>query len=221
MLVAYLEQTTGHAAVSEDGTLALTDEDIRYMLEFYERLIGEQVIMPVDDFSVNEFSTGKTAGAVAWISDAGNYCDALEQSGNVIAVGSYLCAEDAQLFGWGVKPATMYAISNTCAHPEEAAQLLDYLVNSEDMALLQQTEKGIPISDAARRTLEENQLMEGYEKQADDVREAFSDQLELLAPVLENEDVYQAFKDNADYYIYGKLSEEEVIEKICDALAAE
>jgi oligogalacturonide transport system substrate-binding protein len=112
----------------------------------------------------------------------------------------------------------MYAISATTEYPEEAAKLLEFLLNSRDMAQLQGTEKGIPISDAAKAALQETQKLSGYEKQADDMRENYADRLEILQPVLENESVYDGFKVNADYYIYDKLSEDEVVEKLYEAI---
>lgn len=78
--------------------------------------------------------------------------------------------------------------------------------------------KGIPISDAAKAALQETQKLSGYEKQADDMRENYADRLEILQPVLENESVYDGFKVNADYYIYDKLSEDEVVEKLYEAI---
>ena len=50
------------------------------------------------------------------------------------------------------------------------------------------------------------------------MRENYADQLEILQPVLENESVYDGFKVNADYYIYDKLSKDEVVEKLYEAV---
>ena len=72
--------------------------------------------------------------------------------------------------------------------------------------------------DAAKAALQETQKLSGYEKQADDMRENYADRLEILQPVLENESVYDGFKVNADYYIYDKLSEDEVVEKLYEAI---
>ena len=73
-------------------------------------------------------------------------------------------------------------------------------------------------ADAAKAALQETQKLSGYEKQADDMRENYADRLEILQPVLENESVYDGFKVNADYYIYDKLSEDEVVEKLYEAI---
>ena len=113
MLVAYLEQIKGKESVKADGSLQLTKADIAFMLDLYKRLIDEDVLMPIDSFDRNAFSTGKAAGTLAWISDAANYCTPLEENGAEVIVGDYLQDAAARKFGWCVKPATMYAISAT------------------------------------------------------------------------------------------------------------
>ena len=64
----------------------------------------------------------------------------MEENGAEVIVGDYLQDAAARKFGWCVKPATMYAISATTEYPEEAAKLLEFLLNSRDMAQLQGTE---------------------------------------------------------------------------------
>ena len=79
------------------------------------------------------------------------------------------------------------------------------VIFSED---LQDTEKGIPISDAARNVLDEEGKLVGYEK---------LDRLEILPPIFEKENIYDSFKTNADYYLYGKKSKEEVVDAIVES----
>lgn len=217
LLVAYYVQTTGKEVVGEDGTLQLEKEDIGALLDFYKRLIDEKVLMPIDQFNRNCFANGTVAGALAWINDAGNYCNPVTDNGNAVSIGDYICASNAAAFGWYVKPATMYAISAITEHPKEAGQLLNYLLNDADMAVLQGTEKGIPISNTATDALTNKNMLDGYEKQADDMREQNAGKLKVLPPILESEDVYDGFKVNADYYLYDKLSKEEVVDKIYEA----
>lgn len=217
LLVAYYVQTVGKEVIGEDGAVQLDKEDIEYILDFYKKLIDEKVLIPIDQFTRNTFSNGTVAGTLAWINDAGNYCNPLQEAGNEVVVGEYVCASDAKAFGWYVKPATMYAISAVTEHPKEAGKLLNYLLNSEEITLLQGTEKGIPISDSARDVLTRENMLDGYEKQADDMREQNAQRLEVLSPMLESENVYDVFKVNADYYLYDKLSKEEVVEKIYEA----
>lgn len=214
LLLAYLEQTTDAAVLDEEGNLVLTTKDIQIMLKFYKRLIEEKVVMPVGTFDRNAFTSQKIAGAMAWLSDAGNYCTPLAEAGAEVVVGDYFREPDGVRLGWYIKPATLYAISRDTAQPKEAAMLLDFLLNSREMAVRQTTEKGIPISDAAYQVLEEEGMMNGYENSANDMMQESRDEMKLMMPVLENENVLDAFKEEADYYLYNKKSLDQVAEDI-------
>ena len=214
LLLAYLEQTTDATALDEDGNLVLTVQDVQTMLVFYQRLRQEKVIMPLDDFERNAFTSGEIAGAVAWISDASNYCTPLAETGAEVVVGDYLRAPNGDRLGWYIKPATLYAISRDTSQPKKAAKLLDFLLNSREMALSQGTEKGIPISDTAYQVLEEEEMINGYENSANNNMQESQNEMKLMMPVLENENVLDAFKEEEDYYLYNKKSLEQVAEAI-------
>jgi oligogalacturonide transport system substrate-binding protein len=214
LITAYFTQTTGREIFDENGELDISKDDISYMLEFYKRLIDEKVVMPIDSFDRNAFVSCKVAGTAEWISDAGNYCEPLAENGYDVVVGDYPTEPGAVKMGWYVKPATMYAISSTTDNPEESARLLDYLLNSEDMAMYQGTEKGIPISDSAYATLEKAGMLDGYENQANEKMQAMQDSFDIMNPLLESENIYENFKTEADFYLYDKNTLEEVTENI-------
>ena len=216
LLLAYLEQTTDATVLDEEGNLALTAQDIQIMLNFYKQLIQKKVIIPVDNFERNAFASKKIAGAAAWISDASNYCTPLAETGAEAVVGDYLREPGAERLGWYIKPATLYAISRDTARPREAAMLLNFLLNSREMAVRQVTEKGVPISDAAYQVLEEEKMMNGYEQSANDNMKECQEEMKLMLPVLENENVLDAFKEEADYFLYDKKSLEQVTEAIIE-----
>lgn len=213
-VLAHQIQSNGEDARFEDGMLILSRKDIREMLIFYRKLIDEKVLQPVDQFSRNDFSVGKVAGTMAWISDAGNYCQTLSESGAEVAVGEYPRRPDVDVLGWYEKPATMYAISAETENPREAGLLLNYLVNSEEMTLLQKTEKGIPISKAARDILVKKNMLEGFEVDADEMRKNHSEDMRRMEPILESEQIYDVFKKEADYYLYDKKTLAEVTDAI-------
>lgn len=194
--------------------MILTANDVQIMLKFYKRLIQEKVMMPVGSFERNAFTSQKIAGAVAWISDASNYCTPLAETGAEVVVGDYLREPGAKRLGWYIKPATLYAISRDTSNPKEAAKLLNFLLNSREMAVIQGTEKGIPISDAAYQVLEEEEMINGYEQSANDYMQECQEEMKIMMPVLENENVLDAFKEEADYYLYDKKSLEQVAEDI-------
>ena len=92
--------------------------------------------------------------------------------------------------------------------------LLDFLLNSREMALNQGTEKGVPISEAAYQVLEEEEMINGYENSANNNMQESQNEMKLMMPVLENENVLDTFKEEADYYLYNKKSLEQVAETI-------
>lgn len=213
-VISYFEQTTGKNPCDKDGNLVLTREDIEYMLKFYKRLIDEKVIPPIEQYDRIIFFQGKTAATMAWISDADRYCSDLLDNGVNVTVGEYPVAEGAKTLGWYVKPATMYAISNSTQNPEAAAKLLNFLLNSKEMALLQKTEKGMPISDSAYEALEDENMLDGISVTANQQVSDNQDRLSVMNTVLENENVYLGFVNESTYYLYDKKTLEEVASSI-------
>jgi oligogalacturonide transport system substrate-binding protein len=212
--LAYFEQTTGRSACDDDGNLILTKDDIKYMLEFYKRLVDEKVMPAIDQYNLHNFHERQVAGTMGWVSDADNYCSTLVNGGYNVVVGDYPKAENMKKLGWYVKPATMYAISKNTEHPEAAAKLVNFLLNSKEMASLQKTEKGIPISTDAREALKEDNLLDGLVYEANVQMENSQEKMSVLYPVLEKDTVYIAFKDEATYYLYGKKTLDEVTDMI-------
>lgn len=214
LLISYFEQSTGRHAFSRDGELLMDAEDMAFILEFYKRLLDEKVLIPIDRFSTSLFTQGKIAGAMFWISDANKYCGALEENGGKPVIGEYPLLEGAELTGWYMKPATMYAISSVTEDPESAAKLLDFLVNNQEMAVLQGTEKGVPVSKSAVEALQEKNSLSGYGYDANLKMLEERELMEIMVPAMEIEGAADALKKGADEYIYGKASLEDCAENI-------
>lgn len=209
MLVAYYEQSTGKNVFAQDGTMKLNKDDVEYLLEFYKMLIDEKVLMPIDQFDRSELANGTMAGALFWISDIDNYAGSIEEVGTP-TIGDYLtCKAGDSVTGWYKKPATMYAISAHTAEPEASARLLNYLLNNPDMAVLQGTEKGVPVSASALKAVEDAGMMTGLSHEANEKMKLAGESLSIMIPAMEDENIINRFKDAGDLYIYdkGTLSE--------------
>lgn len=213
-LISYYEQTTDKQMFSDSGELNADVEDIGYILDFYKQLLDEKVMPPVEQFSREKFVNGQIAGSMFWVSDAGSYCDKLDEKGVKVSIGEYPKQPGCTLSGWYMKPATMYAISYETKNPEEAGRLLNYLLNSEEMAEQQKTEKGVPASRSAVSYLEANGYLESRESEANQKMLKERDRMSIMIPVMENEDVINAFKSGADDYIYDQVSREEAARMI-------
>ncbi len=213
-LTAYYEQTTGKALFNQDGTLNAGEEEIAYILDFYKRLLDEKVLLPIDRFSKEKFTNGEIAGSMFWASDAGMYCEGLDARDVSVVIGDYPKLQGSVRSGWYIKPATMYAISDVTKNPKEAGMLLNFLLNSEEMAEYQKTEKGVPISASAVNYLKEKGYLNSRETEANDKMLKERNQMDVMLPVMENENVINTFKSEADDYIYDKVSLEEAAKKI-------
>ena len=213
-MIAYYEQNHAETVFNEDGTLNIDEKGIEYMLDYYKKLMDDHVICPIDSFDRAKYMSGDIIGTMCWISDTKLYCDDLQATGVNVSRGHYPVKEGAERTGWYIKPATMWAISANTPHPEEAAKLLNYLVNDPDMAQFQQTEKGVPVSDAAIKALTATGLTDTNEYKATEELFSDPDNLHLMIPNMESEAILDAFKSGADEYLYDKMELDECALKI-------
>lgn len=218
MLMSYYEQKYGKNFFNEDGSLAASEEEVQSLIEFYCELLDKKVLIPIDQFSQNSFAKGEIAGSMFWISDTGNYCGKAEESGRQVEIVGYPCMAGASRSGRYIKPATLYAISDTTANPKEAALLLNFLLNSTDMADLQGTEKGVPISKAAFEYLEQNDRMSSWQTKATDVMNEERDKMTVIIPAMEDETIIDVFKSSCDDYIYGQVTLEEATRQVYEQI---
>lgn len=202
-LIAYTEQVQNKKILKEDGSMNFTTDDISVMMEFYKRLVDEKVMPLVEHYERIKLDNEEYAGAVAWVSDAESYFgDAICKGKEIIVADQTTVNGESVGEGWYMKPATMYAISKDTDHAKEAGMLLDFLMNSKEMAELQGIEKGIPLSSSARETLSKNGMLSGIQFEASEKMD--SAPLSELSAVLENGGLIDDFFAAATDYIYDK-----------------
>lgn len=210
--VAYVEQSTGKSFFDEQNKLAFSLEDVQAMLEFYMNLVDRKVVAYVGERDDNDYRNGKAAGVVQWITNVAKYETNLSDTmGQKSQVGPVPVIAGATQTGWYVKPATMYAIGSNTEHAKEAGMLLDFLVNSEEMASLQGMEKGVPVSQKAKETLKQAGEMRGIQVEAEEVMNQTD--TKIMSPYYENSGLQQAFQSatNSMYYDNMPLEEAAVI----------
>ena len=218
VIESYWEQKTGKEFAT-DGKLNLTQEDIEIMLDFYISLIESKVTPDPSKHDANHFSDGTYAGGVLWVTDTARY-EAMLPDGHTFAVGDYPVLSGASRTGRYIKPATMYAVNKNTQHPTEAAQLLDFLLNSEEMAMLQQVEKGVPVSSKQKSKLEKEGLLTGVLSEAES---RMGDQeIYLIDENYENSVIKDELKTATDSILYNGQSVEDAAavyyQKIMEAL---
>ena len=209
-VIAYAEQQTGKRFMNLDGSINFTVDDIQIMVEFYCRLINEKVMPLTEYYDSLKVAEGEYAGILAWVSDASSHCGKAIANGYEIVVANYPVGPSAQVGdGWYAKPATMYAISNNTEYPKEAAMLLDFLLNSEEMAKRQGVEKGVPVSAAARSCLEENDMLTGIQYEAFLKMNEYTEDITVVSPYLENDSMIDGFRNACNAVLFDRSTAEE------------
>ena len=153
---------------------------------------------------------------VCWISDAGYYCDPLIKNGMNIVIGDYLRQPGSLNSGWYAKPTSLYCIKRDTKNPEAAAKLVNFLVNSSEMASLQGLEKGIPLSKAMLEVLEANDQLNGIQYKANEKLKT-SSSIERISPYLESSDIISVFEEAVKSVIFENGDIDEYAEKLYSA----
>ncbi|MDE5763451.1 MAG: ABC transporter substrate-binding protein [Ruminococcus sp.] len=217
-IISCVGQQTGRDFMDENGHIIFTADDMRLMIETYCDMVNKNVIPPVEDFDKLNIASGKYAGVLAWVSDAESYCNGAVENGYNMTVADYTTI-DGTLNCWYAKPATMYAIRKDIENPEAAAEFLDYLLNSEEMAGYQKIEKGTPLSSSARKYLEDNDMLGGIQYEAFMKMSDSKEELSVISPYFENDDMIDIFFDSCNEMLYGKSDSvalaDELYSKMC------
>lgn len=210
--VAYTEQTLGLPLFDSGGRMQYTAEEFEVMLRFYKSLIDNNVTGRPNDFNHMDFYSGRTAGIACWISESKGYFSSnsgIDAASVDISLGDLPKAGKTGS-GWYKRPTALYCIKKNTAEPKKAAQLVDYLLNSEEMAALQGTEKGVPLSRSALEVLESRDMMSDLQAVSD--KKMNEDKsIKVMDPQMEQQDMIDSFFaagdetafNNADVYAMG------------------
>lgn len=197
---AYAEQVTGRPMFGSDGKMQYTASDFKIMLEFYKKLIDSNVTPRPNDFNHMDFYNGNAAGIACWISESKSYFSSntgVNADTVNITLSDLPRLNGSSTSGWYKKPMSFYCINADTKNPQKAAQLVDFLVNSEEMAALQGTEKGIPLSRSAREVLESRDMLSDLQAVASKNLENNSS-IGIMNPYFENDTLRAEFFVAAD-----------------------
>lgn len=201
---AYFEQTTGKK-IFKDRMIDLQAQDYEVMINFYRKLMDKNVTKPGYYFDKNEFEKGSAAGVACWASDTGFYEEAGRRMNSQAVLGTPLMTQKPLASGWYRKPSGLYAISKKTASPDEAAEFLNYLINSSEMTVYTGLARGVPISRSAMETLEARNMLSGLEVEANR-RSADIFSVDMMSPFFEDEAIISEFIDICESVLYGKTT---------------
>lgn len=212
--VAYTEQKTGKPMFSKQGRMQYNADEFKVMLEFYKQLINSNVTSRPGDFNHTDFYNNKAAGIACWISEVESYFSSntgVNASSADITLGIPPHLYSTSDSGWYKRPMALYCVKADTKEPKKSAELVDYLLNSEDMAILQGTEKGVPLSKSAQEVLASRDMLSDLQSVATK-RMQEDAAISIMNPFLENDEMRAAFFaagdevtfNNADAYVKGR-----------------
>ena len=197
ILLTYYMQEKYNKAWVADGKLNYTEDELADGFDFLKSLEKNHVIPTqeklkgdgADSLDKNpNFIDGHYAGVLEWDSSIKKLQKALDENQELV-IGEYPA-------DYGT-PATVYkvsmgfAISPNSQHPEEAAKLLNYMLNGDGVKTLA-LERGVPASHAAQETLKSAGMLEGLTYEANQLASANAPF--ALSPYYED----SALKDDAE-----------------------
>ena len=99
---------------------------------------------------------------ITWSSNAPKIEENLSKNNNEATVAEIPSLSGSNSLNY-LKPSMLYAISKNTNHPEEAALLMNFLLNNAEAAKIQCLDRGIPSSNSALTALKEDNQLKGLQ----------------------------------------------------------
>ncbi|HLS93628.1 MAG TPA: ABC transporter substrate-binding protein [Microbacterium sp.] len=175
------QRAKGEDLFTEDGEPNFTEEDLRAFWEQGSE-IREEAAFPAakaeEVFPLGGFDTAQVLSEGTWDNFGAGYLANLgEEYTELTLQAPPVFEEGAQdLY---LKPSMLHSVAATTDHPEAAAMLVDFLVNSEESGEIFGTNRGLPASTTALEAAELDELSQ----QIKDYEESIADRLGDAPPV--------------------------------------
>ena len=228
LMVHYLECVYGKNWV-EDGKLNYSAEEIAQGFQFIQDLEDNHVIPTAetligdgaDSLDKNtKWMDGRYAGIFEWDSSASKFQAALNE-GQEFIVGDYL-TDIGEYKGGFTKISLAFAITDTAANKEEAAKLIEFLLNSDEGARLMNSQRGIPLSAKANALCLAEGLLDPVVAEANaKVMDWCAFQLDATFESSKLKAADGAYADSFDGLSYGDYDVKGAAEVLMDGINAE
>ncbi|MDF2877048.1 MAG: yesO [Clostridia bacterium] len=233
IIYIYLQQKTGKSLLTQDNQLNYSEVDYVDGLKWYKDMVDKGVFGTREDYLENVGSTysslaqnqkfidGQYAGTMEWSGALDAYKQTLESEGQELAIVPMPQIEGSKVSGTISKPNMFFTISKNAEKPEEAAKLINHLLNDPEGVKLMALSRGIPASKVAAKTLEEAGMAVGIVKEATDLGEQIVSLPQM--PNYDNTIITETFRQYDEAFELGQMSLEDaakaIYTEITDALS--
>lgn len=217
MARSFVVQQTGKPLVNTEAkALNCSEQDMRDVARLYAGLTNSHTWPParvrasygnVPQQEMRPWINGQYAGTYQWNSAIDKYTDTLAP-GQSVDLAPYPMRAGAKDAGLLYRPAMMFAINRRCEHPEEAALLLNFLLNDPVGIRAMGIMRGVPVSKVAVETLRADGLMDGLKQRSEDQIAQLPNTI-LESPYFEHPRVRDGFQDILEGLGYGRITEKE------------
>ncbi|MEU8845158.1 ABC transporter substrate-binding protein [Streptomyces sp. NPDC048564] len=214
----------GKSLYTKDGGLGFTAGDLTRWWTFTDGLRREGLVSPAEqttqlDGSVENtpLGRGEATSDSNWDAPASGYL-ALIPSG--VALAPMPSGEDGTP-GQYFKPSMFLGVGANTAHPKEAAQLVDFLINDGKAAQILGATRGIPVNESIRKAIEPQ--LKDFDRTIADYQTSLEGSLKdpPQAPPSGDNALQTTFQRDYDQVSYERMSPSEAAENYVTEAKAE
>ena len=216
-LFNYWVRQHGASLFSDDQKSLGYDDDqvcIDY-LNMWSELMAAGAVPNPDEYAAIK-TLGQEAGPVvtgegATITEWNNYANKVSSVNDKLKITSLPLSDDGQYKGLWNKPGMFLTISETSAHKKEAAEFINWFVNSEEANDIMMGERGTPASSSVREHMKSTGKLSPQQEEMFNYLDITADICgETPAPdPIGMSEINEAFKNAAYSAFYGQVSAEE------------
>jgi len=205
MIDIYLQQLTGKAPLLEDGTYNYSADELKAGFEWYKGMADAGVFVTRQDYLENvgnnpvsvaqnaKFINGQYAGVLEWTGGLASYEATLKEQGDELIIISMPKIVGAKSGATIKKPTMLFGISVNTKEVNEAANVINFLINEPEGVKIMGITRGVPASKAAVEVLSADGKLEGIVSAAYEygiTAEAFPEQ-----PIYEDATLVDAYHE--------------------------
>jgi oligogalacturonide transport system substrate-binding protein len=218
ILQPYVSQLTGKTWINDDFTPGFDKEKLTQGLTYLSELYKNGVIEPFGDSSA---FVGKMEQNPKWIKgDIGMLIDYIQSydkykqavPNGKLGVSAFPQAPNAVQSGNPVAAGTGFAVSKNSPNAEEAVKFINWMTNDKDAALILETQRGVPATNTARKSLQDASKLDPNITKGLDL----AAKQKTTAPnvISTNTELAQITKDSIQKLIYQKVTPDQAADEI-------
>ncbi|MEF2244218.1 ABC transporter substrate-binding protein [Paenibacillus sp. IITD108] len=222
VLSEYLYSKNGEYWISDAPAITATKEDIIEALSLMKKLFDSGTAQPLGDAALftskmeqnPKWVNGEIGMVVDWSATVSKYKAASGE--DKFAAGLPIFADGGKSTEVKFKPSMILAVNKNSAHKDEAVKFVNWMLNSEEAAMILQDTRSVPTSDIAMKALVDAKVLD------DDVAMMVDNALKnpmSSPPTVQNKpEIADIIRDLCEKVVYGSLTPEKATEQLLERL---